>query len=101
MVVLAVGYSGAGISGACINPAVTLAMVHGSSVPMYLVVQFFGAFLAATLFRMLRPEDFQDAADVWTPDVVSPDTPCRRVKIGSEFLDTRRGIARHSVQTRE
>lgn len=88
MVVLAVGYSGAGISGACINPAVTLAMVHGSSVPMYLVVQFFGAFLAATLFRMLRPEDFQDAADVWTPDVVSPDTPCRRVKIGSEFLGT-------------
>lgn len=67
-VVVAGGYAAGNISGACFNPAVSFGMAIPGvglglykcllSVLLYLLFQTFGGLLAATLFWVVRPEDF-------------------------------------------
>jgi len=61
---IAATYGTLAISGACLNPAVTLALFFAGPsgfvgwTILYLISQVAGAFLAATLLRMLQPSEF-------------------------------------------
>lgn len=64
-VILAGGYAAGGISGACLNPAVTLGLLASDfsfsalmNASVWCIAQCVGACLAVTLFRLVRPDEF-------------------------------------------
>jgi len=87
-VVVAGAYGAGSISMGCFNPAVAVALdvsalVAGAPVEayslLYILFEFAGAALAAVLFRVVRPEEFQDVQEGLTPV---------HSKLVSEFLGT-------------
>merc|ERR1712232_169086 len=63
-VIVSGGYAVGGISGACFNPAVSIGLVS-SSVGLgaingmaWTFAQFVGAGVGATMFRLVRPDEF-------------------------------------------
>jgi len=69
-VIIAGGYATGDISGACFNPAVSLGLdisSHGiTNGLIWAVVELLGACLAAILFRICRPEEQMDDAELST-----------------------------------
>merc|ERR1719265_3106636 len=64
-VIVAGGHAAGGISGACYNPAVAFGLDVSSHWPfIYTGFELTGAVLAAILFRMVRPEDFNSSTPV-------------------------------------
>jgi aquaporin Z len=66
--IIAAGYGAGNISGGCFNPAVALG-AHSSGLSLaygwcfaYWVFEGIGCVLAVVLFRLCRPEDFEDSA---------------------------------------
>jgi len=64
-VIIAAGYAVGGISGACLNPAVTLGLLSSDfsvnalmNASVWCAAELFGAALATTLFRLVRPDEF-------------------------------------------
>lgn len=83
--VVAGGYGAGSISGGCFNPAVALG-IDASSIGLgfgwcfvYFVFEIIGACIASALFRLCRPEDFDEAA---------AEEPPLSVCLLSEFLGT-------------
>lgn len=76
-VIVSGGYAVGGISGANFNPAVTLGLVSsavgkGALRGMaWTVAQFAGACLGATMFRLVRPEEFGNQAGSMASKVLS------------------------------
>jgi len=72
---LAIGFviiaasGGAAVSGGCLNPAVAIGLQFSGPdwnvlwLPIYIVVQFLGAFFATTAFHIVRPEERIDETD--------------------------------------
>merc|ERR1719235_912014 len=66
-VIVAGGYGAGHISGGAFNPAVAIGIDVSSAFlgffwgPVYLVYEVIGAILAAVLFRIVRPDDFDDS----------------------------------------
>ncbi|CAE8635898.1 unnamed protein product [Polarella glacialis] len=92
-VVVAGGYGGGRISGAAFNPAIALSLGASTTSQVwpptwiyqslaYTLYEVLGAVLAATLFRMVRPEDFASSAEFehYEPALVT--------RLLSEFLGT-------------
>lgn len=86
-VVIAGGYGAGSISGGCFNPGVALAIDSSSSANgfglcfVYFVFQFAGSALAYLLFRICRPEDFDEDQKFLLGQVSQSD-------LVSEFLGT-------------
>lgn len=85
-VVIAGAYSAGAVSGGCFNPAVAIAIdvcsagLHAAWCLLYVVFQLLGASVAAVLFRLVRPEDFEAGGTGTTHSLTS--------KLTSEFLGT-------------
>merc|ERR1719337_197514 len=86
-VIVAGGYGAGHISGGAFNPAVALCIDVSSAFlgffwgPVYLVYEIIGACLAAGLFRMVRPDDFDDSVEEY-----SLITKCISEFIGTFYL---------------
>ncbi|CAE7241004.1 NIP1-1 [Symbiodinium natans] len=86
-VIIAGGYAGGDVSGACFNPAVAFGLDFSSINSgmswsfAWTGFEIFGAGLAALAFRCLRPEDFS------TVELATYE-PSLPVKLASEFLGT-------------
>jgi aquaporin Z len=90
--VIAAGAYGAGrISGGCFNPAVALSLDVGSAITsgtaprwyflVYMLVELMGGVLAAGLYRVVRPEDYDDSK-------TGDEPPSMVSKLLSEFVGT-------------
>jgi len=85
-VIVAGGYGAGHISGGAFNPAVALGIDVSSAFlgffwgPVYCVYEIIGACLAAGLFRVVRPDDFDDSVD--------SDKYPLSAKLVSEFIGT-------------
>lgn len=82
------GYACGNISGACLNPAVSLAIYAGGGkwslgvvLISYMAFQLIGALVAAALFRLMEPGDFSEEED----DPFAENLP---VRIWAEVLGT-------------
>jgi aquaporin Z len=94
-VIIAAGYAGGNISGAVLNPAISLGLdwdaIHGGWAFQYAIVELVGGLLAALLFRLCRAEDFQEASifpDGQVANDVSLYVPPLPVRMFSELLGT-------------
>lgn len=91
-VVIAGGYAGGNVSGACLNPAVTLGLDTSGPWPLpkswwpyeYVASQMLGAVLAAALFKLVRPEERFQQSPMPSPLFESP----LYSKVISEFFGT-------------
>eukprot|EP00929_Paragymnodinium_shiwhaense_P060492 TRINITY_DN30204_c0_g1_i3.p1 TRINITY_DN30204_c0_g1~~TRINITY_DN30204_c0_g1_i3.p1 ORF type:complete len:292 (-),score=53.29 TRINITY_DN30204_c0_g1_i3:77-952(-) len=76
-VIVSGGYAIGGISGACLNPAVTMGLVssalgdgalHGLG---WMTAEFMGACVAVVLFRLVRPDEFGKEGGLLASKVIS------------------------------
>jgi len=90
-VVIAGAYGAGAISGGCFNPAVAIGLDISSAFlgvkwcVAYTVFEFMGAALAAGLFRVVRPEEFDDAPPATHSAKPESKLPA---KLASEFIGT-------------
>jgi len=96
-VVVAGAYGAGTVSGGCFNPAVALALDTASFWigfqygPLYMIFEFIGAALAATLFKICRPEEAHDPLDELDTQLLDASGAVERgmsSKLLSEFLGT-------------
>eukprot|EP00802_Teleaulax_amphioxeia_P013862 Tamp_13917.p1 GENE.Tamp_13917~~Tamp_13917.p1 ORF type:complete len:481 (-),score=73.58 Tamp_13917:184-1626(-) len=93
-VVVAAAYAAGWISGACLNPAVSLGVNMSSYLSdyyfgwflFYWAAEFVGAAMAATIFIALRPGEFEGEAKDTAPGNVSMGVKCLAEGIGTYFL---------------
>jgi aquaporin Z len=70
LVIVAGAYGAGAVSGGCFNPAVALGVYTGGpssdsarNFPMYVAFELAGAALAAALFKVVRPESFENGEE--------------------------------------